>query len=405
MRLRLEPLTLERLDSEPPRINLLVPTFTTKYLFGGKIAIFNLAARLADRGGRVRVIVTDTSDPPDGRSLLISGNDLPSPDWRERIESSTGTPGLFDRVEVVQAGDRTKPVAISPRDRFVATTPTTAHIASAAAIETDERRFLYLIQEDFVLLGANSYGAVAIQSYALPHIPLYSTELLSEYFADERIGRPDAGEVLEPFVFRNAITAVRRPDASELSRRTERSLAFYARPEHHAERNLFELGLLALERAIEIGQLPTDWGIAGIGAVSQFDRIRLGADRELVIAERLPQDRYAEWLEGHDVGLSLMLTPHPSLPPLEMAASGASTVTTVFANKSEERLREISSNLFGVDPDIGALANAIGEAVRRRERFDERAAGAEFDWPTDWNQALPDDLLDSLIDSLDYTAA
>ena len=404
LRLRLEPLALERRDSESPRINLLVPTLTTKYLFGGKIAIFNLAARLADRGGRVRVVVTDASDPPDGRSLLISGDDLPSPDWRERIETSTGTPGLFDRVEVVQAGDRTKPVAISPRDRFVATTPTTAHVASAAAAETDEKRFLYLVQEDAALLDASSYGAIAIESYALPHLPLYSTELLAEYFANERIGRLGAGNDSKSFVFRNAITAVRRPDPAELGRRTERSLAFYARPEKHAERNLFELGLLALERAIETGQLPEAWRIFGIGAVSEFDRIRLSRDRELVINERLPQAEYADWLEGHDVGVSLMLTPHPSLPPLEMAASGASTVTTVFANKTAEKLSGISTNLFGVDPDIDALAGAIGDAVRRRERFDDRAVGAKFDWPTDWNEALPDGLIDSLLESLDYTA-
>ena len=402
VRLRLEPLSVAVSSAEPVRINILVPTLITRHLFAGASASYGLAARMADRGARVRIVATDLSDPPDEHSRLLAGHDLPGSDWTEKIEHSSGYPDLFERIEVFAAGGRDQPMPVSPDDRFVATTPITANLAAEATVSTDEERFLFLIQEYNPILGADWLAAIALQSYRLPHIALYSTELLAEYFEGEKVGSFSHEAGSESFVFRNPITQVRRPEAGELQERKRRSLAFYARPEPHARRNLIELGLLAIERALADGLLPLEWEINGIGAVSETADIPVGPDSVVKMTERMPVDRYAKWLEGHDVGLSLMLTPHPSLPPLEFAASGASTVTTVFANKTAERLSEISPNLFGVEPGIEQLAVAIGEAVKRRDAFAERAAGARFDWPSDWSAALPDALIDSLFQAVKY---
>ena len=38
-----------------------------------------------------------------------------------------------------------------------------------------------------------------------------------------------------------------------------------------------------------------------------------------------------------------MLSPHPSYPPLEMAASGGVAVTTVYANKDADALSKVSN--------------------------------------------------------------
>ena len=57
--------------------------------------------------------------------------------------------------------------------------------------------------------------------------------------------------------FDNAITAIDPPAAAELAGRSPRRLLFYARPEPHAARNMFELGVLALSRALERGAFAT----------------------------------------------------------------------------------------------------------------------------------------------------
>ena len=81
--------------------------------------------------------------------------------------------------------------------------------------------------------------------------------------------------------FENAITAVEPPAADELAGRTTRRLLFYARPEPHAARNMFELGLLALGRALEQGAFGRGWELHGIGTVERRRRIDLAAGATL----------------------------------------------------------------------------------------------------------------------------
>ena len=51
----------------PSRVNLLVPTIDLAHLFGGYIAKFNLARRLAERGHRVRIVTVDPVGPAPAR--------------------------------------------------------------------------------------------------------------------------------------------------------------------------------------------------------------------------------------------------------------------------------------------------------------------------------------------------
>src|SRR5207253_9929916 len=115
--------------------------------------------------------------------------------------------------------------------------------------------------------------------------------------------------------FQNAITAIERPTAAELQGRRIRKLLFYARPEPHAARNMFELGLLALTRAGETGAMPPGWELHGIGTLASGRRIDLGSGVTLHLLRRAEQGAYARLLREHDVGLALMYTPHPSLVP------------------------------------------------------------------------------------------
>jgi hypothetical protein len=65
-------------------------------------------------------------------------------------------------------------------------------------------------------------------------------------------------------------------------------------------------------------------------------------------------------LRSTAVGLSLMCSPHPSYPPLEMAHFGVRTITNRFANKN---LATSHDNIISV-PDIApeTLAEALGQA-------------------------------------------
>ena len=244
-------------DDEPSRINILIPTIDLRHFFGGYIAKFNLAAKLAAAGERVRIVTVDPVGP------------LPS-DWRVTIESYSGLHGLFDRVEVA-FGRESSAIAVARGDRFVASTWWTAHIADHATRAAGSGRFLYLIQEyEPFTFPMGSYAALAAESYAFPHFALFSSELLRDYFRRHRIGAFAAGTGAGDEAsasFQNAITAVRAPTASHLRDRGTRRLLFYARPEPHAARNMFELGVIALSRALAEGAFTGGWELHGIGTV------------------------------------------------------------------------------------------------------------------------------------------
>ena len=120
-----------------------------------------------------------------------------------------------------------------------------------------------------------SWAALAEESYRFDHTALFSTELLRDFFRRREIGVYAHGGDAASAAFQNAITAVEPPTANELAARTTRRLLFYARPEPHAERNMFELGVLAMDRALARGAFR-GWDLHGIGTVESGRRISVG---------------------------------------------------------------------------------------------------------------------------------
>ena len=384
------PLELSVSEREPERINLLIPTIDLDHLFGSYIAKFNLARRLAERGRRVRIVTVDPTPP------------LPD-DWRAQVESYSGLGGALEKVEVAFGREGAEGLAVSPSDRFIATTWWTAHVARAAVAETSRDRFLYLIQEyEPFTFEMGSYAALAMESYTFDHVALLSTELLRGFFAAHSYGVYAAGSAEGASAstsFQNAITAVDPPTATELAARPTRRLLFYARAEQHARRNMFELGLIALGRAIEGGAFGPEWEFRGVGSVSGRSRIDLPGGARMEVLARRGQAEYGAMLASHDVGLALMFTPHPSLVPIEMASAGLLTVTNSFENKTPAALATISTNLIAAEPTIDGVAAGLAEAASRVGEHEARVAGADVAWSDDWERSL-DDAVMGEIDAL-----
>jgi hypothetical protein len=188
------------------------------------------------------------------------------PSWRATLESYSGLEGLFEQVEVV-FGRESPGIEVGRADRFVATTWWTGHVARHALEEMEAERFLYLIQEyEPFTFEMGSLAALAAESYTFPHHALFSTEMLRDWFRLRRLGVYAAGEAAGDAAsasFQNAITDVEPPSVDELARRSSRRLLFYARPEQHAARNMFEVGALALgstRRNTAACSASTTWG-------------------------------------------------------------------------------------------------------------------------------------------------
>ncbi|MDQ6817501.1 MAG: glycosyltransferase [Actinomycetota bacterium] len=389
---KIAPLRWTVSEDAPARVNLLIPTIDLRHFFGGYIAKLNLARRLAERGKRVRIVTVD----PVGA--------LP-PGWRGTLESFSGLQGLFSRVETVFGRESTG-IECSVHDSFIATTWWTAHIAHDALRATGGERFVYLIQEyEPFTFAMGSYAALANQSYAFPHFALFSTDMLRGYFRAHEIGVYRAGTTAgdrASAAFENAITPVSAPRIAELENRRPRRLLFYARPEPHAARNMFELGLLALVRALEQGAFVGDWELNGIGTVEPARRISLGGGggAALKLLPRADQQAYANLLREHDVGLALMYTPHPGLVPIEMASAGMLTVTNTFETKTAAALSAISSNLIAAEPTVECLSAALVTAASGAGDLARRASGSQVRWSASWDRSFDDELLSLAMTSL-----
>jgi hypothetical protein len=248
-----------------------------------------------------------------------------------------------------------------------------------------------------------TYAALASETYRFPHVALFSSELLRDYFRRHEIGvyaaGAQAGDAASA-AFENAITPVPAPSARELAARRARRLLFYARPEPHAARNMFELGVLALGRALERGAFE-GWTLHGIGTVGRARRLDLGGGASLELLPRADQNGYARLLREHDVGLALMHTPHPSLVPIEMAAAGMLAVTSTFETKTQAALAAISPNLIAAEPGVESVADALCAAAAAAGDAERRTRGSRVRWARDWDESFPDALLERLTALLD----
>src|SRR6516164_8550011 len=309
---KIAPLSIKVTAAAPLRLNFLIPTIDFSVVFGGYITKFNLARCLAEKGYRVRLI---TVDPTHVQPAF----------WRHELLNYPGLSKLLEQVEVAEGFPRSRQIEMHPDDVLLASTWWTAHIANQALAKVNRKKFLYLIQEfEPFTFPMNTYAAMAEQTYTFPHDALFSTEFLRDYFRQNRIGvfarSPEEGEK-HSISFQNTITAVSKIEAGDLAGRTGKKLLYYARPEEHASRNMFELGLLGLEAAIRSGHFSRDWEFFGIGTLETPGKIILPNGFAMKVLPRQNQETYKELLRDHDLGLSLMFTPHPSLVPIEMASA------------------------------------------------------------------------------------
>ncbi|MFP5240128.1 MAG: glycosyltransferase, partial [Acidobacteriota bacterium] len=372
-------LAIDAALARAPRLNLLLPSLAMRHMSGGPNTAVNIGYHLAAKGVDVRFIGTDA--PMDADPEL----------FHTHATVLSGLPRQ-ERITLADAHDRSKPLFIGENDIFFATAWWTAQMVKYALPLTRRKRFIYLIQDyEPILYPASSPYAMAQETYDLDFVPLVNTSLLMEFLQANRIGRfadPEFASraiVFEPAVCRQAFY----PEAREDTER--RRLLFYARPTK-GKRNLFEIGVTALRKAVAEGVFdPCQWEFLGMG--ENFKPVALGQGAVLRPAPWLDFNAYAAQMRQADILLSLMLSPHPSYPPLEMAACGKPCVTNTYATKDADKLHSLSPNLIAVPPTVEDLAAALAAAS-------EMPAGeGSLGLPSSWEEVI-EGMMPPLLESL-----
>lgn len=337
-----------------PRLNLLTPTVNPHQIFGGVATAMKLFTAVADALGDDydrRIIATDADIEPEAYDSLPDYEAVP-----HAASLDLGRRLLVDAYE--RDGGR---LDLRADDIFIATAWWTALFA--LDLERDRARlfgrelpFVYLVQDDEPYFqGRSSRYALAEATYRHGDrtIAVINSEELYAVMSEKYAFRE---AFCAPYAMNEQISAALDPAPRE------RLLLVYGRP--NVSRNAFELicdGLFRWQQRDPIR--ASRWRILFLG--EEFPDTLAYPVMNASVGGKVSLAAYASCLSRASVGVSLMLSPHPSYPPLEMAEAGLLTVTNRFEGKN---LASRFDNIVSLDLlEPAALADAIESAVAAME--------------------------------------
>lgn len=331
------------------RINLLLPGISERHVFGGISTALEFLEGFRDHAENFRIIVTDESRLADAEHARFPG-------W---VIGTLDDPDQTGR-RILPVEDREdKALWVGERDVFVATSWWTAHLAREILVQQHQihpvaaPRFIYLIQ-DFEP-GFYPWSAryvLAQQTYRddSAFVPVFNSRLLKDYLVQHGYV-PAESLYFDPVINSGVAHTLRERQPERI-----RQVLVYGRPS--VERNAFPLVVMALRHLVANYEVA-DWHFVSVGEAHA--PVALGNDQTLSSLGKLSIEEYGNQLGRSYAGLSLMVSPHPSYPPLEMAAAGMRVVTNGFGDKD---LSEWAENIVSVaDPNPAAIAMALWEQL------------------------------------------
>lgn len=269
-----------------------------------------------------------------------------------------------DLLQFVTLGRADASLAVRADDVFVATFWTTSELVGrirrwqAATYGAAPRSFGYVIQDyEPGFYPWSAQWMLARSTYADPAgtIGIFNTSVLRDYFHSMGI-RFTTEYTFEPRLHPTLRWAIASPAVVR-----SRTIVVYGRP--GTARNAFPAIIDGLRAWRSSDPNAASWRLVSVGQA--HPEVDLGEGVVLRSIGKLDIPAYASLLREAAIGISLMISPHPSYPPLEMAHLGLLVLTNRFADKD---LSSWHSNVRSVD-DVSAISvsDALSELCRRFE--------------------------------------
>ncbi len=314
-------------ESNKLRFNIIVPTIENKDVFGGvdtALKIFFECSKNIDCD--IRILSLSTYEN------LYKG--LP--------KNILSDPHKFVKIIEIE-GDV---LSIRKRDVFFATYWSTALLCEEV-IEWQIKTFnlnpklIYLIQDyepGFYPWSTEYIESERTYRFDFDTIAVFNSSLLNNYFTE--IGyKFYKSFYFEPTLnneLKNKIKKVKQ------SNNRKKQIIIYGRPQEH--RNAFTLIIGSLGLLDErLGSEAKNWKVISLG--TKHKNIKFSNGLCVKSLGKVNIIRYANYMLESYAGISLMVSPHPSYPPLEMSTFGVRTITNVFANKD---LKNFNRNIISL---------------------------------------------------------
>ncbi len=318
-------------SGEDIRYNLVLPSLRTTRVFGGILtAIKTLKILMAQNQVKGRIIVLN--------------NERFNEKWTYEVEGFSVDKSSDNELLFLE--DR-KRIEVKHNDIFILTSWKTAYSFMPVLdwqyqkYDLNNRKALYLIQDyepgfypwsSEYILAESTYKTTPDRIIAL-----YNSKELYEffrnkqyYFSKEFYFEPALNDKLKKILFAKAGHTKRK-----------KQILIYGRQNEH--RNAFEILKGALAIWSEEYEKASEWNIVSLGET--FDSIKL-KNNTIVCGGKVSLEKYAGIMLSSYVGVSLMISPHPSYPPLEMSSFGIKTITNKYENKD---LSYFNNNIVSID--------------------------------------------------------
>jgi len=341
---------------ETSRLNLILPSINEEHFFGGTataLALFEALVSACGEGIGSRLIVTDAA--PDKNALKRFSRYLV-------VSFDADSDAMHQILAIPQRFQRS--VYLTPKDRFVASAWWTAYagqelIAQQKALFGIPMPAMGYVIQDFEpgFYNWSTLYMLAESTYRseVPTVAIFNTSLLKDFFADK-------GYLFEKtFFFEPRLNPALIPHLDRREHTRKKQILIYGRPS--VERNGFPLIVEALKRWSRRDPRSDQWKILSIG--EGHPPVRINDKKVLKSLGKLSLDAYAALLLESAAGISLMISPHPSYPPLEMAHFGLITITNRFANKDLSRFHDNIVSLEKLTPE--SLCSALMDILQRLE--------------------------------------
>jgi len=326
----------ESMNNCEMRINLVVPSVNQEHVFGGistALTFFEFLKTEIKCDARIITVDAEVNQ----RSVLSKDYKLVSD-----VEDS------IDKYQIVSFANRKgKTIPVRKEDIFIATAWWTAYLIKEIIVKQADlykqkmKPFIYLIQ-DFepgfyswssnYLLSESTYGQDA-DVWAV-----FNSEELHDFFKNNHFHfrnqwffHPVFNQKLKEILLNSGIKVIKK-----------KIILIYGRP--HTPRNAFEFIVEGLKRWSLRQKDAHEWEIYSAG--EKHSDINLENGVTVKSLGKMSLEEYAALLKASFVGISLMVSPHPSYPPLEMSVFGIKTITNVCYNKN---LKYFNDNIINLE--------------------------------------------------------
>jgi hypothetical protein len=339
-------------SSEKIRINLMITSVQSKDVYAGIKTAIDFFMKFKKYGVDLRILVMGTS--VDKKSLYS----IPDFSVVSNEEDSV-------KYSIVDISENSSEFVMRGNDYFLGTMWYTIYNANIF-LEEQKKIFgkrnslIYLIQDyEPGFYAWSSEYLLAESTYNIQdQIVIFNSKYLKDYFDTNHYNFRNS-YYFNP-ILNEKLGQILLSSINDLPER-KKQIVFYGRP--NKSRNAFALICMALRKWSEIDPNYKDWKVYAAG--EDIGNINLSNGLSVESLGKMSIDEYAKVMLESRIGISLMASPHPSYPPLEMATFGMKVITNSFETKNIE---DFSDNILSINHiNIDNLANAIKKLTENKE--------------------------------------